>query len=108
MKKLVKWLSEHAAVLGSGEKDSILHLWCILISFVIILVFAICGWTGKAMEWLLGILLLGGTFVPPVFAGIISWIKKTPCTPWYWFPIIIGFVIGGLLAMFVCFVFSIV
>ena len=67
MKKLAIWLNEHAIVLGDSIKANVVHLWCILISFVIVTVFAILGWRGDAMYYLLMVLLLGGAVVPPIF-----------------------------------------
>ena len=101
MKKLAIWLSEHAVVLGSGGKDSVLHLWCIVISFVLMTLFGILGWNGKAFEVLCAVLFLGGSVVPPIAAGIIALVKHDKWNPWYWFPIVIGFVIGGILAIVV-------
>lgn len=104
MKKIAKWLSEHAVVLGSGGKDSVLHLWCIVIAFVLMTFFGIMGWNGKAFEWLCGVLFLGGSVLPPIVAGVVALVKGEKWEPWYWFPIVIGFVIGGLLAIAVGFV----
>jgi len=101
IKKFVKWLEEHAVVLGSGGKDSVLHIWCIIISFVLLTFFGIMGWKGKAFEWLCAALFLGGSVIPPIVAGIKALVKHESWNPWYWFPIVIGFVIGGLLAIVV-------
>ena len=101
MKKLAIWLSEHAVVLGSGGKDSVLHLWFIVISFVLMTLFGILGWNGKSFEVLCAVLFLGGSVVPPIVAGIIALVKHDKWNPWYWFPIVIGFVIGGILAIVV-------
>ena len=101
MKKLAIWLSEHAVVLGSGGKDSVLHLWCIVISFVLMTLFGILGWNGKAFEVLCAVLYICWSVVPPIVAGIIALVKHDKWNPWYWFPIVIGFVIGGILAIVV-------
>lgn len=108
MKKLAKWLSEHAVVLGSGGKDSVVHLYCILISFVLLLGFCLLGWNGKALEWLCGVLYLGGSIVPPLVAGVIALVKKEKWNPWYWFPIVIGNVVGGILAIAVAYICGLV
>lgn len=108
MKKLAIWLNEHAACLGDSLKANVLHLWCILISFVVITVFAVCGWTGKPMEYLLMVLLLGGTVIPPVFEAVRALLKGEKWTPWYWFPIAIGNAIGTALSMLFCWIFGIV
>lgn len=55
MKKLAKWLSEHAIIMGDGGKESVLHLWCILISFVLLTLFCGLGWRGKEIEWLIAV-----------------------------------------------------
>lgn len=106
MKKVASWLGEHAVVLGGGGKDSVVHLWCILISFVLLTVFCICGINGKALEWLCAVLFLGGSIVPPIVAGIIALVKKAAWNPWYWFPIAIGNAIGGMLSMLICWIFG--
>lgn len=99
MKKLAKWLSEHAFVLGDGGRESVLHLWCIVIAFVLMTFFGIMGWNGQAFVWLCGVLYLGGTVLPPIIAAIVALVKKDKWTPWFWFPCVIGFVIGGVLAI---------
>ncbi|KWW24962.1 MAG: hypothetical protein F082_1300 [bacterium F082] len=65
MKKLAIWLNEHAVCLGESVKANVLHLWCILVSAIIVTFFAAMGWKGDAMYYLLMVLLLGGTVVPP-------------------------------------------
>ena len=70
MKKIAKWLSEHAVVLGDGGRESVVHLWCIVISFVLMTFFGIMGWKGDAFMWLCGVLYLGGTVLPPIIAAI--------------------------------------
>lgn len=106
MKKLAMWLNEHAIVLGDSLKANVLHLWCILISAVLVTVFAILGWTGDAMYYLLMVLLLGGTVLPPILEAIRALVKKDKWTPWYWFPIVIGNAIGVGIAMFICWIFG--
>lgn len=99
MRKLARWLSEHAVVLGGGGKDSVWHLWCIVISFALMTLFGAMGWNGKAFEWLCAVLFLGGSVAPPLVAGVVALVKKSAWDPWYWFPTVIGFVIGGILAI---------
>lgn len=101
MKKIAKWLSEHAVVLGDGERESVVHLWCIVASFVLMTLFGILGWNGKAFEWLCAVMFLGGSVVPPVVAGVVALVKHEKWNPWYWFPIVIGFVVGGIIAIVV-------
>lgn len=103
MRKIAIWLNEHAICLGDSIEANVVHLWCIVISFVLTLVFALVGWTGKPMEWLLAVLLLGGMVLPPLVA-----LFKKPWAPWYWFPIVIGNTIGVGLAMLVAYIFGIV
>ena len=106
MKKLAIWLSEHAVVLGSGGKDSVLHLWCILISAILVTVFAALGWKGDAMYYLLMVLLLGGMVLPPVIEAIRALVKHDKWTPWYWFPIAIGNAIGTGIALLISIIFG--
>lgn len=102
MKKLAKWLSEHTIIMGDGGRETVVHLWCILISFVLLTLFCGLGWRGKEIEWLCAVLYLGGSVLPPVIAGIVAAIKKQPWNPWYWFPVVIGNVIGGFLSILFC------
>lgn len=104
MKKLAKWLSEHAIILGDGGKDSVVYLYSILISFILIILFVLLGWRGQAFEWLCGVLYLGGSLVPPIVAGAIALVKKEPWNPWYWFPIVIGNVVGGIFAIIISYI----
>lgn len=108
MKKIAKWLSEHAVVLGNGEKDSVVHLWSILISFLLTFIFVLLGWTKQPMYYLLMVLLLGGTVIPPIVAGIIAIIKKSAWNPWYWFPVVIGNAIGTLITMVISYIFNLI
>lgn len=108
MKKLAKWLSEHAVILGDGGKDSVVHLYSILISFILIMLFVLLGLKGQAFEWLCGVLYLGGSLVPPIVAGVIALVKKEPWNPWYWFPIVIGNVVGGIFAIIISYICGLV
>jgi hypothetical protein len=106
MKKLAMWLNEHAICLGDSIKANVVHLWCILISFVLITVFAACKCNGKILEYLLMFLLLGGTVIPPIVEAIRALIKRESWTPWYWFPIAIGNAIGCLISIIIGLIFS--
>lgn len=106
MKKLAIWLNEHAIVLGDSIKANVVHLWCILISAVLVTVFAALGWRGDAMYYLLMVLLLGGTVLPPLIEAIRALIKHDKWTPWYWFPVVIGNAIGVGIAMIICWIFG--
>ena len=108
MKKLAIWLNEHAICLGDSIKANVLHLWCVLISFVLVTIFAVFGWKGNAMYYLLMVLLLGGSVLPPIFEIVRALVKHDKWTPWYWFPIAIGNAIGTLLSMLICWIFGIV
>lgn len=101
MKKIARWLFEHAVVFGDGGKETVLHLWCIIISFALMTLFGVMGWKGDEFVWLCAVLYLGGSILPPIVAGIVALVKKQPWNPWYWFSIVIGFVIGGFLAIMV-------
>lgn len=106
MKKLAMWLNEHAICLGDSLKANVVHLWCILISAVIVTVFAALGWRGDAMYYLLMVLLLGGTILPPIIEAIRALIKRDKWTPWYWFPVVIGNAIGVGIAMLISWIFG--
>lgn len=102
MKKLAIWLKKHGFCIGDSVEANVVLLWSILVSFSFITVFCLLGWTGTVFAWVCGALFLGATIVPPIVAAIISVVKKQAWNPWYWFPIVIGFVIGGFLAILVC------
>ncbi len=106
MKKLAKWLSEHAWVLGDGGKDTTLHLWAILATAILMSVFGAMGWIGIEFEILMAVLCFGATIVPPIVAVTIAAVRREKWNPWYWFPLVIGVVIGGLIGGFICFVFG--
>lgn len=106
MKKIAIWLNEHAVCLGDTIKANVVHLWCILISAIVVTLFAALGWKGKAMEVLLMVLLLGGCVVPPVVEAVRALIKRERWTPWYWFPIAIGNAIGTGIALLVSLIFG--
>lgn len=106
MKKIAKWLNEHAICLGDSIEANVTHLRCIIVSFVLTLIFAAFGWNGRPMEILLAVLLLGGTVLPPAVEGIRALITKTKWTPWYWFPIVIGNAIGVGIALLVSLIFG--
>lgn len=108
MKKLAMWLNNHAIVLGDSLKANVLHLWCILISAVLVTAFTLLGWRGDAMYYLFMVLFLGGSVIPPVVEAVRALIKHDKWTPWYWFPIVIGNVIGVIIAAFVCWAFGII
>lgn len=106
MKKIAKWLNEHAICLGDSIEANVVHLWCIIISFVLTLIFAAFGWKGRPMEILLAVLLLGGTVLPPIVEGVRALVTKTKWTPWYWFPVVIGNAIGVGIALLVSLIFG--
>lgn len=108
MKKLAIWLNEHAICLGESIKANVLHLWCILISFVIVTLFAVFGLRGEAMYYLLMVLLLGSAMLPPIIEVARALVNHEKWAPWYWFPIVIGNAIGVGLSMIFCWVFGIV
>lgn len=106
MKKLAIWLNEHAVCLGDTIKANVVHLWCILISAILVTVFAALGWKGDAMYYLLMVLLLGGCVVPPVVEAVRALVKHDKWTPWYWFPIAIGNGVGTGIALLISIIFG--
>lgn len=106
MKRLAIWLNEHAICLGDSIKANVVHLWCILISAVIVTVFAALGWRGDAMYYLLMVLLLGGMVLPPIVEAVRASVKHDTWIPWYWFPILFGNAIGVGIAMLISWIFG--
>lgn len=100
------WLNEHAICLGDSLKANVVHLWCILISAVLVTLFAALGWRGNAMYYLLMVLLLGGMVLPPIVEAIRALIKHDTWAPWYWFPVVIGNTIGVGIAMLISWIFG--
>ena len=105
MRKLNDWLCEHGFLWSWEGKEGVAHLWAILISFIALLCTGIFGWDAVLVCALLYLVPVIGC---PILAWIISLVKKEPWNPWFWFPIVIGTVIGGLLAMLICWIFGIV
>lgn len=106
MKKFAMWLNEHAICLGDSLKANVVHLWCILISAVLVTLFAALGWRGDSMYYLLMVLLLGGMVLPPIVEAVRASVKHDTWTPWYWFPIIFGNAIGVGIAMLISWIFG--
>lgn len=106
MKRLAIWLNEHAICLGDSIKANVVHLWFILISAVLVAVFAALGWRGSAMYYLLMVLLLGGMVLPPIVEAVRASVKHDTWTPWYWFPILFGNAIGVGIAMLISWIFG--
>lgn len=100
------WLNEHAICLGDSLKANVVHLWCILISAVLVTLFAALGWRGDSMYYLLMVLLLGGMVLPPIVEAVRASVKHDTWTPWYWFPIIFGNAIGVGIAMLISWIFG--
>ena len=105
MRNLNNWLCRNIPFWNWEGKEGVVHLWSIFISFVMLMLTGIFGWN---VVTVCAILYLVPTIGLPILAGIIALIKKEAWNPWYWFPCVIGNVIGGLLAVFVCFIFGIV
>ena len=102
MKKFARWLvGAHFPVMGDGGKDTVWYLWCILIALLSMTLFGVMGWNGKEIEVLCMVLYLGASILPPIIAGVIALAKGEKWNPWYWFPTIIGFVVGGIIAIVV-------
>lgn len=78
-----------------------LHLWCIVFTVVIMSVFGAFGWVGNKFVWLMSVMCLGGTFIPPVAAGAIALAKREKWNPWYWFSIVIGIAVGVIMAVII-------
>ena len=58
------------------------------------------------MYYLLMVLLLGGTVLPPIIEAIRALIKHDKWTPWWWFPVAIGNAIGVGIAMLISWIFG--
>ena len=103
MKKINRWLMEHDFLWEEDdEKAGLVRLYALIITFVL---FVIAGIIFPKHSALL-IQIWAGivTFAAPVVAGIKSLVTKTKWNPWYWFPIVKGSVVGGLIAMLIVWV----
>jgi hypothetical protein len=100
MKKINRWLMEHGFFWEEDdEKAGLVRLYALIITFVLFVItgiifpkrseLIICTWAGIV------------TFAAPVIAGIKALVTKTTWNPWYWFPIVKGSVVGGLIAMLI-------
>lgn len=103
MKRLNRWLNEHAFVWPwEDEREGVVHLWALFLTpilmFAAYFIFADITIPFQIMLGLPAIL-------PPIIAGIKALVTKTKWNPWYWFPIVIGTVIGGI---FACLLFWII
>lgn len=102
MKRLARWLKSKS-ILQCSEEQIVLNFRCILASFLLLTLFFYFDWVGWQMELLCGILYIGGAFLPPCIAQIISLVKKKPWNPWYWMPIVVGNSVGGFLSIVTCY-----
>lgn len=97
MKKLNKWLNEHYFLWQEDDREGIARM----IAFVItVALFLVLGITRLAkLDTIIQIWAGLVTFASPAIAAVIALIKRQKWNPWYWFPILKGSVIGGLLSM---------
>lgn len=106
MKKLAEWLQEHAVVPGESIKAIVAFIISLIVAAVTITLFAAFGWRGRELEYLLGVLVLGACVGLPLFEALRALVTKTSWKPWYWFPSVVGVVIGGLLSMLLSWIFG--
>lgn len=100
MKKINRWLMEHGFLWEEDdERAGLVRLYALVITFVVFMVLGLAFPTQSA----LAIQIWAGlvTFGAPAVAGIKALVKKQPWNPWYWFPILKGGVVGGLVAMLI-------
>lgn len=103
MKKLNRWLNEHAPIWPwEDEKEGVVHLWTMFLTPILMFAaYFIFADVTIPFQLIFGSV----TFLPPIIAGIKALVTKTKWTPWYWFPSIMGAVIGGI---FACLLFWII
>lgn len=103
MKKLNEWLMEHFSLWAWDEQQGPVHLWSILITIVLTII-----WHFANLDWAILWQGLAGivTFGLPLLAGIIALIKKQPWNPWYWFPAVAGVAIGGIISIGIGLIFG--
>jgi formate/nitrite transporter FocA (FNT family) len=96
---------EHGHLWAWDEKDGAAHLWAMLISCITLILTGIFKWN---IEIVCAIFYLFPVIALPLWAGIVALVKKEKWNPWYWFPTVIGNVIGGIVAIVVCLMFGII
>lgn len=100
MRKINKWLMEHGFFWEEdAEKAGLVRLYALIITFVLFVVTGIVFPKHSALIIQIWAGLV--TFASPVIAGIKTLVTKTKWNPQYWFPIVKGSVVGGLIAMLI-------
>lgn len=99
MKKIARWLEEHAMVWPWQGKESVAHLWALILTPILMFV---AFFTFKDITIPFQVIFGGVAVAPPIIAGIIALVKREKWNPWFWFPLVVGAVLGGI---FACLIF---
>lgn len=100
-RKLSEWLEEHGILWAWDVKQGVVHLWAMFLTIVFTVAGHFTGWDWTAYwQTLAGIV----TFGLPLLAGIIALVKKQKWNPWFWFPAVMGMVIGGIVSIIIAFI----
>lgn len=103
MKKLNRWLNEHVSIWPwEEERAGVAHLWALFLTPILMILSCIL-FTDVTIPF--QIIFGLASFAPPIVAGIIALITKKPWEPWYWFPIVAGAALGGILGCLIFVIF---
>lgn len=101
-KNLNAWLNEHYFLWEEEEKEGIVRLWALLITIVLFVTLGL--WFKEESALVIQIWAGLVTFASPLIAALKALFTRSKWNPWYWFPIIKGGIIGGLIAMLIVWV----
>lgn len=94
-KKMSKWLEEHVRIWRWDEKDGALHLIGLIFTPILMfLFFFLFEDVTLPFQLLFGLV----SFVPLIIEGARAIVTKTKFNPLYWFSLLLGVVIGGIIA----------
>lgn len=99
LRRLNNWLNEHYFLWEEEEKEGCVRIAAFIITLILFVTLGITRLTG--LDTMIQIWAGLVTFASPVIAGLIALFKRQKWNPWYWFPIVKGGVMGGLIAMLI-------
>ena len=101
-KNINEWLNNHYFLWYEETNEGFVRLLTGMVTFVL---FLVLGFTRTASTELLIQIWAGTiTFLPPVLAALIALFKRKKWNPWFWFPMVKGGVLCGVLAIVIIFI----